>query len=71
MAKVIEFYIPTDYRKAEEVATEERGQVIEFVPRPSQFAGFSPRREQECPVQRTLVDADPVLAGNENRPGRL
>jgi len=33
MAKVIEFYVPTNYRKAENVATKERGQVIEFVPR--------------------------------------
>ena len=33
MAQVIEFYVPTNYRKPEKIATEERGQVIEFVPR--------------------------------------
>ena len=38
MAKVIEFYGPANYRKAEKVATEERGQVIEFVPRQKKSA---------------------------------
>jgi hypothetical protein len=42
VAKVIEFYVPPNYRKVEKVATkvatEERGQVIEFVPRPRKSA---------------------------------
>jgi hypothetical protein len=31
MAKIIEFYIPSNFRKAEKVTTKTRGQVIEFV----------------------------------------
>jgi hypothetical protein len=33
MAKIIEFYIPSNFRKAEKQATKTRGQVIEFAPR--------------------------------------
>jgi hypothetical protein len=30
MAKIIEFYIPTNFRKAEKVTAKTRGQLIEF-----------------------------------------
>jgi hypothetical protein len=39
MAKIIEFYIPKDFRKsARWLASEQRGQVIEFTPRPKKSA---------------------------------
>jgi len=38
MAKVIEFHVPPNYRRAEKAGTEERGQVIEFAPRPRKSA---------------------------------
>jgi hypothetical protein len=39
MAKLIEFYIPKDFRKgARWVSHDKRGQVIEFTPRPTKTA---------------------------------
>jgi hypothetical protein len=39
MAKVIEFYIPKDFRRNERtIAPDKRGQVIEFAPRPKKSA---------------------------------
>jgi hypothetical protein len=39
MAKLIEFYIPKDFRKrARQAASKERGQVIEFTPPPKKTA---------------------------------
>jgi hypothetical protein len=39
MAKVIEFYIPKDFRPREKwFAASNRGQVIEFAPRPKKSA---------------------------------
>ncbi len=39
MAKVIEFYIPKDFRKnARQIASQKRGQLIEFVSRPKKTA---------------------------------
>jgi hypothetical protein len=39
MAKIIEFYIPKDFRKsALQVAPENRGQLIEFASRPKKTA---------------------------------
>jgi hypothetical protein len=39
MAKIIEFYVPKDFRpSAKWVAPSSRGQVIEFTPRPKKTA---------------------------------
>jgi hypothetical protein len=39
MAKIIEFYIPKDFRKsALQIASEKQGQVIEFASRPKKTA---------------------------------
>jgi hypothetical protein len=39
MAKIIEFYIPKDFHKStRQVASEKRGQVIEFASRPKKTA---------------------------------
>ena len=39
MAKIIEFYIPKDFRKSGlQIASEKRGQVIEFASRPKKTA---------------------------------
>ena len=34
MAKIIEFYIPSNFRRKQRASNRKRGQVIEFVQRP-------------------------------------
>jgi len=38
MAKIIEFYIPSNFRRNKNTANQKRGQVIEFVQRPKKSA---------------------------------
>jgi len=38
MAKIIEFYIPVNFRRNKNIGNQKRGQVIEFVQRPKKSA---------------------------------
>jgi hypothetical protein len=61
MAKIIEFYIPKDFRKnARQVASEKQGQVIEFASRPKKTARLLPNSQNDV-IPNSLLSERGIL----------